>query len=119
MILSIGVGTVSRTLPKELTSRLLDIATVVPRVMRTEDIIGVEQYRRWLTDWEGRQWPWGLPIVRAWSFPEHPLSDQVLPGLRQDRFNYYHSEQMTTRLTPAEIDRIRFLDVLPIVFDSP
>jgi len=53
LIMSIGVGRPLPTLPKNLTGALLDIATVVPRLMRTEDIIGREQYQQWLTDWPG------------------------------------------------------------------
>jgi hypothetical protein len=37
MVLSIGVGTPKHDLPKELTTRLLDIATCVPKVMRSEE----------------------------------------------------------------------------------
>jgi hypothetical protein len=118
VILSIGVGTPQPTLPKDLTGTLLDISTVVPRLMRTEDIIGRERYQQWLTTWPGKQWPWGLPVVRAWSFDGHPAADDVLPGLRAVRFNYYHPEQMTTRLSADEIDRIRPRQVTPIIFEA-
>jgi hypothetical protein len=119
MVLSIGVGRVLPTLPKHLTGALLDIATVVPQVMRTEEILGREQYQQWLNQWEGKQWPWGIPIVRAWSFVDHPKADEVFPGLRSERFTYYHPEQMTTRLTETELGRLRALTVEPIVFELP
>jgi hypothetical protein len=87
--------------------------------MRTEDIVGRERYQEWLMLWKGKQWPWGLPIIRAWSFNGYPTADAVLPNLRAERFNYYHPEQMTTRLTAEEIDQISSLEVTPIVFDAP
>jgi hypothetical protein len=104
VILNIGVGTPKRDLPRALTGRLLDISTFVPKVMRSEDIIGTEQYRRWVEE-RGRSeaWPWGLPVVRAWRISLRPLADEVLPGLRQDRFTYHHPEQMTTRLSAEKL----------------
>jgi hypothetical protein len=119
MLLNIGVGRPLPTLPRELNGSLIDIATVVPRLMRTEEIIGQERYQEWLRPWKGKQWPWGLPIVRAWSFDSYPAADDILPTLRAERFNYYHPEQMTTRLTAAEIESLRPLAVTPIIFDFP
>jgi hypothetical protein len=81
------------------------------------DGIGHEQYQLWLQQWQRKQWPWGIPIIRAWSFDQHPLADDVLPNLRAQRFNYYHPEQMTTRLTAVEVDRISPLQVTPIIFE--
>lgn len=120
MILSIGVGTVKRSLPKELTGCLLDISTFVPRVMRTEDIIGREQYQRWMVELAENadaRWPWGVPVVRAWRIPAHPHADDLLPGLRRERFVYHHPELMTTRLSTNEINRILDLTVEPIEFE--
>jgi hypothetical protein len=118
MILNIGVGTPKRDLPKALTGRLLDVATFVPKVMRTQDIIGTEQYRRWIES-RGRleAWPWGLPVVRAWRIPLQPLADEVLPGLRRDRFIYHHPEQMTPLLSTEEIGLIGGLQVEPVEFE--
>jgi hypothetical protein len=119
MLLSIGVGAALPTLPSELVGALLDIATIVPRMMRTEDILGPEQHQHWMETFGGRQWPWGFPIERGWTFSPHPLANDVLPGLRRERFNYYHPEQMVTRLSSAEIDQIRSLTVEPIDFEVP
>jgi hypothetical protein len=118
MILNIGVGTPRRDLPKALTGRLLDVATFVPKVMRSQDIIGPELYRRWIEE-RGRSeaWPWGLPVVRAWQISLQPLADEVLPGLRQARFIYQHPEQMTTRLSAEEIAQISDLQVEPVEFE--
>jgi hypothetical protein len=120
MVLNIGVETPKRDLPRTLTGRLLDIATFVPRVMPTQDIIGAEQYRRWVEE-RGRAeaWPWGLPVKRAWRIPSRPIADEVLPGLRRDRFTYHHPEQMTTRLSAEEIALISDLQVEPIDFEVP
>jgi hypothetical protein len=120
MVLSIGVGTPKRDLPKELTARLLDIGTFVPKVMRSEDIIGTERYRRWVeVKGQSEAWPWGLPLVRAWRISLRPLADEFLPGLRQDRFTYHHPEQLATRLSAEEIALISDLDVEPVVFEVP
>ena len=120
MILSIGVGQPKLDLPKELTTRLLDIATFVPKMMRSEDIVGAERYRRWVeTRGRSNAWPWGLPVVRAWRISLRPLADEVLPGLRHDRFTYQHPEQLTTRLSAEEIAAIENLDVEPVVFEVP
>jgi len=119
MILNIGVAEIKPTLPKALTTTLLDISTVVSRLMPTRDIIGRERYELWSMLYNGKQWPWGLAIQRSWNFTDHPKADDVLPGLRRERFTYYHSEQMTTCLSTDEVNRIRGLAIEPIIFEFP